>query len=159
MKSLASPRSALGLRSTSGLRTLRSRNAGFTLLEIMLVVMIIAVLAGSAIYLLRNNLSIAQEEGRVRPDLQQIMTQLQIYETLNGAPPSTEQGLAALVNQPAGEPQPRRWRQLMPQIPQDPWGINYHYRYPASRSKTSSYDVFSSGKDRLPDTADDIWND
>ena len=125
------------------------------MLEIMLVVMIIAILAGSAIYLMRGNLGVAQEEGRVRPDLQGILTQLQIYETLNGAPPSTEQGLQALVTMPTGNPQPRRWRQLMPLIPQDPWGMNYFYRYPATKSK-DSYDVFSSGKDRLPDTADDI---
>ncbi len=142
--------------ATPALRPLRSFRAAFTLLEIMLVVMIIAVLAGSAIYLLRNNLSIAQEEGRVRPDLQNIMTQLQMYETLNGAPPSTEQGLGALVALPGGDPQPRRWRQLMPVIPQDPWGMNYHYRYPATKTKTAAYDVFSSGKDRIPDTADDV---
>jgi len=141
------------------LRSLRPRRAGFTLLEIMLVVMIIAVLAGSAIFLLRGNLDTARIEGRIRPDLQNILTQLQMYETINGAPPSTEQGLQALVTMPGGDPQPRRWSQLMPMVPQDPWGIAYQYRYPATRSKISAYDVFSAGKDRLPDTADDIWNE
>ncbi len=151
MKTLASPRTA------SRLAPLRSLRSGFTLLEIMLVVMIIAVLAGSAIYLLRGNLSIAQEEGRVRPDIENIKTQLQLYETICGMPPTTEQGLSALVTQPSGEPQPRRWRQFMPQVPVDPWGMNYHYRVPGTKSK-DGYDLFSSGKDRIPDTADDIGN-
>ncbi len=145
------------MKTLATLKRLQSRRstAAFTLLEIMLVVMIIAILAGSAIYLLRGNLSIAQEEGRVRPDLQNILTQLNIYETLNGAPPSSQQGIQALVTMPSGDPQPRRWRQLIPIVPQDPWGMPYHYRYPATKSK-DSYDVFSSGKDRTPDTADDI---
>jgi general secretion pathway protein G len=135
----------------------RNMNAGFTLLEIMLVVMIIALLAGSAIYLMRKNVFIAQEEGRVRPDIQTIMTQLQMYESFNGVLPSTEQGLQALVTAPSGDPQPRHWRNLMPSVPTDPWGSPYQYRCPATKS-SEGYDLFSLGKDRTANTADDIGN-
>jgi len=138
-------------------RLLRQTNAAFTLLEIMLVVMIIALLAGSAIYLMRGNVDQAKEV-RANSDVQAIQTQLQFYEVQNGSLPSTEQGLKALVERPSGEPQPRKWRQLMPELPLDPWGTPYQYRNPSVRSKRDSYDVFSCGKDKKPDNDDDIGN-
>jgi general secretion pathway protein G len=137
-------------------RLVHPSKAAFTLLEIMLVVMIIALLAGSAIYLMRGNVDQAKYV-RVESDIQAIQTQLQFYETQNGAMPSTEQGLRALVEKPAGEPQPRKWRQLMPEIPLDPWGVEYQLRNPGTKSK-SGYDVFSCGKDKKPNTDDDIGN-
>ena len=137
-------------------RLVRKSTAAFTLLEIMLVVMIIALLAGSAIYLMRGNVDQAKYV-RVESDVQAIQTQLQFYETQNGSMPSTEQGLRALVEKPGGDPQPRKWRQLMPEIPLDPWGTEYQLRNPGTKSK-SGYDVFSCGKDKKPNTEDDIGN-
>lgn len=134
----------------------RRSAVAFTLLEIMLVVMIIALLAGSAIYLMRGNVDQAKEV-RADTDIQNIMTQLQLYEVQNGMMPSSEQGLGALVVRPSGEPQPRKWRQLMPEVPIDPWGMVYQLRNPGTSSK-SGYDVFSAGKDRKVGTADDIGN-
>jgi general secretion pathway protein G len=134
----------------------RNSIAAFTLLEIMLVVMIIALLAGSAIYLMRGNVDQAKYT-RVDADIQNILTQLQLYETQNGSMPSTEQGLRALVERPAGEPQPRKWRQLMPEVPLDPWGTEYQLRNPGSKSK-SGVDLFSCGKDKKPGTDDDLGN-
>ena len=134
----------------------RNATAAFTLLEIMLVVMIIALLAGSAIYLMRGNVEQAKFT-RAETDIQNIMTQLQLYEVQNGTMPSTQQGLAALVARPAGEPQPRKWRQLMPEVPLDPWGMEYQLRNPGMQSK-AGYDVFSAGKDRQVGTSDDIGN-
>ena len=137
-------------------RLVQKSKAAFTLLEIMLVVMIIALLAGSAIYLMRGNVDQAKYV-RVESDVQAIQTQLQFYETQNGSMPSTEQGLRALVEKPGGDPQPRKWRQLMPSLPADPWGLDYQLRNPGTKSK-DGYDVFSSGKDRKPNTEDDIGN-
>ena len=137
-------------------RLVRKSTAAFTLLEIMLVVMIIALLAGSAIYLMRGNVDQAKYV-RVESDVQAVQTQLQFYETQNGSMPSTEQGLRALVEKPGGDPQPRKWRQLMPEIPLDPWGTEYQLRNPGTKSK-SGYDVFSCGKDKKPNTEDDIGN-
>jgi len=134
----------------------RKTTAAFTLLEIMLVVMIIAILAGSAIYLMRDQVdqaAVVRAEG----DIQQVLTQLQFYAVRNGMAPSTAQGLDALVNRPSGEPQPRKWSQLMKEIPLDPWGKPYMLRNPGTMSK-DGYDVFSSGPDRQPGTSDDIGN-
>ena len=135
----------------------RASVSAFTLLEIMLVVMIIALLAGSAIYLMRGNVDQARYT-RVEADIEGIKTQLQLYEVNNGGMPSTEQGLKALVQRPSGDPQPRKWRQLMPEIPLDPWGVEYQLRNPALKSTKDGYDVFSCGKDKKPNTDDDIGN-
>lgn len=147
------------LSSFARLKSLQSRRstAAFTLLEIMLVVMIIALLAGSAIYLMRGNVDQARY-ARVDQDIENIKTQLQLYEVTNGSIPTTEQGLRALVERPSGDPQPRKWRQLMPEVPLDPWGVPYQLRSPATKSTKDSYDIFSVGKDKQPNTADDIGN-
>lgn len=134
-----------------------SRHAAFTLLEIMLVVMIIAILAGAAIHLMGNNVYHAQVV-RAESDIQNIKTQIQMYEVNAGFGPTTEQGLKALVQRPTGEPQPRRWLPYIPEVPLDPWGLEYQYRQPAIKSTRNSYDLFSCGKDRKPDTSDDIGN-
>ena len=133
------------------------REAGYTLFEIMLVLGIIAVLVGSAIYLLVGNLDVAKE-ARVDADIQSISTQLRVYEMQNLRPPTTEQGLEALVKRPGGEPAPRRWRQLMSKVPLDPWGIAYKYYWPGKKNP-QGFDLFSCGPDRQEGTADDLGND
>jgi len=139
------------------MKTLQTKtNAAFTLLEIMLVVMIIAILAGSAIYLMRDQVDQAAIV-RAESDIQQIQTNIQFYAVRNGNAPSTAQGLDALVNRPSGEPQPRKWTQLMKDVPLDPWGRVYVLRNPGTMSK-DGYDIFSSGPDRQPGTGDDIGN-
>ncbi len=133
----------------------RRRSNAFTLIEIMLVVTIIVVLMGAAIALLRGNLEFAQDQ-RVEADIQAITTQLKLYETANYAPPTTTQGLAALVERPTTEPQPRRWRELLDEIPIDPWGNEYKYRYPGTRNP-DSFDLWSLGPDRV-ESDDDLGN-
>lgn len=139
------------------MKTLRNpANAAFTLLEIMLVVMIIALLAGSAIYLMRGNVDQAKIV-RADADIQNVLTQLQMYEVQNGNFPSTQQGVQALYERPVGEPQPRKWRRLIENVPLDPWGAPYLLRNPATKSK-ASVDLYSAGPDRAPNTDDDIGN-
>jgi general secretion pathway protein G len=132
-------------------------NFAFTLLEIMLVVTIIALLLGAAIYKLSGNVEYARHV-RVAADLQGINTQLKVYESMNGYFPTSEQGLQALVTQPSTDPRPARWYQLYSQLPKDPWQSNYVYRSPGTKNPTG-YDLFSPGPDHLPDTADDDWGD
>src|SRR5215831_9774413 len=84
------------------------RQQGFTLLEIMLVVSIIVIILGVAISKLGNTTAIAKTM-RVQADVQAIKTQLQLYESMNGFFPTTEQGLQALVTQPDKDPRPARW--------------------------------------------------
>jgi general secretion pathway protein G len=137
-------------------RSLRSLRAGFTLIEIMMVVMIIGLLAGVAAYTLGDNLGVAKDT-KIKSDLQTIATQLMVYESMNGFPPSSEQGLKALVQQPSSSPAPRNWRQLLKEVPLDPWGMEYQYTAPGKRNP-DGYDLFSAGKDRIPGTEDDMGN-
>lgn len=132
---------------------MRHRRAGYTLFEIMLVLGIISILVGSAIYLLVGNVDEAREQ-RVEADIQAISTQLRTYEMQNLTFPSTAQGLEALVSRPSGEPQPRRWRQLLEEVPLDPWGTPYQYAYPG-KLNPRGYDLYSFGADRV-ESADDL---
>jgi len=134
---------------------MRNRQSAFTLLEIMLVISIIVVLLGVAISKLGDTAGFAKTVA-VRSDVQAITTQLKLYESMNGFAPTTEQGLQALVTQPSTEPRPNRWYPLFKEIPKDPWGNNYIYLNPGRKNPTG-YDLYSAGKDRKADTADDDW--
>jgi len=135
------------------------RQAGFTLLEIMLVVTIIGLLLGAGIFFMTGNIEHGRKV-RVMTDISSMSGNLKIYEGMNGFYPTTEQGLAALITKPTGEPAPRNWRPFYEEPLVDPWGKEYFYVYPGKRSG-KSYDIFSAGPDRQPETADDIgnWND
>lgn len=135
--------------------TKKTTQSGFTLLEIMLVVTIIALLLGTAIYKLRGNLEMSRIVA-VQSSIQSIKTQLRSYESLNGFTPTTEQGLKALVSQPSSEPRPARWTQFLDSVPKDPWGSEFVYVNPGRKNPTG-YDLYSAGQDRKPDTADDEW--
>jgi general secretion pathway protein G len=136
---------------------MRSKQQGFTLLEIMIVVGIIVILLGLAISKIGNPTGFAKQTA-VRADVQAIGTQLQLYDSMNGFYPTTEQGLQALVTQPSTDPKPARWYQLFKQAPKDPWGSDYVYRCPGQRNP-SSYDLYSAGPDRRADTDDDDWGE
>jgi len=126
---------------------------GYTLFEIMLVLGIIAVLVGSAIYMLVGNIDVAKDQ-RVESDILAISMQLGTYEMLNNRKPTTEQGLKALVQQPMTDPKPRKWKQLMKSVPLDPWGEEYIYRNPG-RNNPRGFDLYSLGPDRK-EGGDDI---
>jgi general secretion pathway protein G len=136
---------------------MRKKQQGFTLLEIMIVVTIIALLMTAAIYKLGGNVEYSRKI-RVQADLQGISTQLKLYESMNGFYPTTEQGLQALVTQPDTDPRPTRWYQLFKAVPKDPWQSNYIYICPGIKNPTG-YDLYSAGPDRKPDTTDDDWGD
>ena len=121
----------------------------------MLVVGIIVIILGVAVSKLGNTTGVAKDM-RVRADIQAISTQLKLYESVNGFLPTTEQGLQALVSPPQTDPKPTRWYQLFKELPQDPWGNNYIYLCPG-RKNPDSYDLYSAGPDRKPDTPDDNW--
>lgn len=130
--------------------------SAFTLLEIMLVVMIIALLMGSAIYMMGDNIGFAGDT-KTKGDIQTLSTSLTLYRGMNGDYPTTEQGLKALVTRPSGEPKPRSWRAVMTDLPRDQWQREYHYSYPGTRN-ADGYDLFSAGKNKTPGDADDIGN-
>ncbi len=132
------------------------KNSGFTLLEIMLVVMIIAILVGGAVYMFAPSILFAGTT-KAKGDIQGLTTQLMLYNAQNGSYPSTDQGLAALVQKPSGDPVPRAWTQLYPSMPTDPWGQPYHYQCPGSHNPTT-FDIWSAGPDKQTGTADDVGN-
>ena len=123
------------------------KSAGFTLLEIMLVVSIIVILLGVAVSKLGNTTGIAKSVA-IQADIQAIKSQLRTYEAMNGFLPTTEQGLQALVTKPDSDPVPQRWTQFFEKLPKDPYGNNYIYRNPGTKN-TNGYDLFSAGPDRL----------
>ena len=117
------------------------KQQGFTLLEIMLVVSIIVIILGVAISKLGNTTGIAKSM-RVQADIQAIKTQLQLYESMNGFFPTTEQGLQALVTQPQNDPRPTRWYQLFKEMPKDPVGQRLYLSLPWSEKSRRLRSVF-----------------
>lgn len=134
------------------------RPHGFTLLEIVLVISIIALLIGLAINKMSGALDFGKEV-RVKGDIQALSTALRMYNAQNGFYPTTEQSLKALVVQPTTNPRPRQWRIAFEdgKLPRDPWDNEYFYACPGKHNP-GSFDIVSAGPDRQPNTADDIGN-
>ena len=130
------------------------RAAGFTLLEIMLVVMIIALLAGAAIYSMSPSRVIA-EDVRIKTDIETIGISLMSYQAMCGSLPTTEQGLKGLTTAP--QPKPRGWKKFMGKVPLDPFQQEYHYVQPGVHNP-DGYDLFTAGKDHVAGTPDDVGN-
>jgi len=133
-----------------------SRRSAFTLLEIMLVVLIIGLLIGMAIKFIGSYMATAQDT-RVKGDIEHLRTELLMYQMHNGFYPTTEQGLKALMVKPESEPRPRNWHMITDSPALDPWGKEYLYVQPGKHNPTT-FDIYSAGVDRIPDTADDIGN-
>lgn len=134
----------------------RLRPAGFTLVEIMLVLGIIALLVGAGIYSL-GDVTSSGKRTRAKADINTLTAALRGYEVDNTFLPTTEQGLNALVTKPSSRPSPQNWVAKLKKPLLDGWGNPYHYRRPGSKDK-GGFDVFSAGPDGQPDTADDIGN-
>ncbi len=116
---------------------------GFTLIEIMVVLVIIGVLAA----LIAPNVLNRAADAKVtaaRTDVSQLMQALKLYKLDNARYPSNEQGLEALVRKPSAEPAPAQWRPYLDKLPADPWGKPYQYLNPGVKGEV---DVFSLGAD------------
>ena len=137
-------------RSTFRLR----RNSGFTLLEMVIVLGIIAMILGGAIFAMKG-ISGNAKMAQVEADFKAIDTSLMSYQLLAGNFPTTQQGLQSLVNKPTSTPVPRRWNQISKKVPLDPWKNEYGYRFPGSKNAAEP-EIFSKGPDGIDKTADDI---
>jgi general secretion pathway protein G len=125
---------------------LAPRASGYTLMEIMLVVAIIAVIAGGVIVKMTGALDVAKIQ-RTEQDINNIYSALKLYEARNYQMPDQSQGLEALVSIPTTGTRPANWTKLMDSVPIDPWNTPYQYRNPGKKDP-SGVDIFSFGPDR-----------
>ena len=123
----------------------RSQTRGFTLLEIMVVVVILGILAALVAPQVIRRIDDAQIT-KVKQDIRAYETALNLFRLDNFKYPTTEQGLRSLVQQPT-DPSIRNWKAggYIDGLKQDPWGYEYHYVYPGTHGK--EYDLYSLGAD------------
>lgn len=124
----------------------RKRQQGFTLIELMVVVVILAVLAGFVVPKLMDR----PDEARLvkaKQDIASIASALQLYKLDNYNYPTTDQGLEALVTQPSDDPQPKNWKKLLDTLPLDPWGNPYLYLAPGEHGEFDLYTLGADGMD------------
>ena len=128
---------------------------GFSLIEIMVVVVILGILAALVVPKIISR----PDDARLikaKQDVLTIQNALELYRLDNGTYPSNEQGLKALVTQPQTEPSPYDWHAYLKSLPKDPWGRAYVYQNPGAHGEV---DVFTYGpKGQASDTARTIGN-
>ncbi len=122
------------------------RPRGFTLIELIVVLFIMAVLAALIVPNIIGRTDDARETA-ARTDIATLMQALKLYRLDNGVYPSQAQGLQALVTKPATPPEPRNWKPYIEKLPTDPWGRPYNYLNPGVKGPV---DVFSYGADGQP---------
>lgn len=118
---------------------------GFTLIEIMVVVVIMGILAALVVPKLMGRTDDARVTA-ARQDIATIMQALKLYKLDNQRYPTTDQGLQALTEKPTSGPEARGWKSggYIDKLPKDPWGNPYHYLSPGIKGEI---DVFSYGAD------------
>ncbi len=133
----------------------RREQTGFTLIEVMVVVVILGILAAIVVPQIMDR----PDEARIvkaRNDVKALEAALDLYRLDNYQYPTTDQGIDALVTKPSGSPEPPRWKEggYLKKMPVDPWGNPYQYLNPGTRA---AVDIYSLGPDMTP-SDDDIGN-
>lgn len=143
----------------TGIMSSYSPQRGFTLIEVMVVVVILSILAAVVVPRIMDNPDKARV-AKVKQDIRALESALNLYRLDNFVYPSTEQGLESLVELPTVEPEPRNWKAggYIDRLPKDPWGGDYLYLSPG---ESGEIDIYSLGTDGQPDgegLAADIGN-
>ena len=127
---------------------------GFTLIELMVVIVILGILAGLIIPRIMGRPEEAKQL-KAKMQMESLETALKLYKLDNGMYPDTEQGLQALVEQPDTGTIPKKWRKNgyldKGRVPKDPWGNEFIYLSPGAHGE---YDIISYGADGVPDGED-----
>lgn len=130
---------------------MKQQQSGFSLIEIMVVVVILGILAALVVPKIINR----PDEARIvkaKQDVLAIQNALELYKLDNGFYPSTDQGLLALVEKPTSSPVPTDWKTYLKSLPKDPWGREYIYLNPGQHGDVDIYtngpkgDATSSGE-------------
>lgn len=133
-----------------------NNQVGFTLIEIMVVVVILSILAAFVVPKIMDR----PEQARIlkaKQDIRTLENALRMYKLDNLFYPSTDQGLDALIHEPTTEPVPKKWAKdgYIDRLSDDPWGKPYIYLQPGIHG---SFDIYSVGPDGQPETEDDLGN-
>ncbi|WP_163932255.1 type II secretion system major pseudopilin GspG [Paraferrimonas sp. SM1919] len=133
-----------------------NKQQGFTLLEVMVVLVIIGLLGAIVAPNVLGNKEKADRQKTVT-DITTLESALNMYKLDNSRYPTTEQGLEALIEKPSISPEPRNYTEggYIMRLPQDPWGGDY---YLVSPGENGVIDIFSAGPDMEVGTEDDIGN-
>jgi len=125
-----------------------SKQSGFTLIEIMVVVVIIGILASVVVPRIMDNPDKARV-AKAKNDIQALSGALDLYRLDNYVYPNTDQGLDALVTSPSSSPEPANWKQggYIKKLSKDPWGNEYLYLSPGEHG---DFDIYSLGADGAP---------
>ena len=143
-------------RTSVPLSNAPSPQAGFTLIEIMVVVVILSILAAFLVPKIMDRPEQARQI-KAQQDIRTLENALRLYKLDNLFYPSTDQGLEALVVKPSTEPLPKKWSAegYLERLSNDPWGNPYRYLHPGTHGPI---DIYSLGTDGRPDTEDDLGN-
>lgn len=136
-----------------------TRSRGFTLIEIMVVVVILSVLAAIVVPKIMSR----PDEARVvaaRADIAGVTQALKLYRLDSSFYPTTEQGLQALVTQPSSAPTPSNWKRggYLERMPKDPWGREYQYLNPGVRGEIDVFSLAADGQPGGEGVNTDIYN-
>ncbi len=123
----------------------RASSTGFTLIEIVVAVAILAILSSIVAVKVIGNVGTASI-AKAKTDVQSLSSALNIYKLHNFNYPSTDQGLRALVEKPGGEPEASNWQEggYIERLSKDPWNRDYQYLSPGQHGE---FDIYSLGKD------------
>jgi len=132
---------------------------GFTLIEVMVVVVILSILAAVVVPRIMDNPDKARV-AKVKQDIRALESALNLYRLDNFVYPSTEQGLEALIELPSVDPEPRNWKAggYIDRLPKDPWGGDYQYLSPGENGEIDIYSLGTDGQPGGEDLATDIGN-
>jgi general secretion pathway protein G len=141
------------MKVTASTASVRLRS-GFTLLEMVIVLGIIAMILGGAIFAMKG-IGDAAKIRQVEADFKSLGSALEMYKLNAGQYPTTQQGLKALQDKPTSTPVPRRWVQVMSKVPTDPWQSPYGYRFPGKK-RANEFELISKGPDGIENNQDDL---